>query len=162
MAGASVQAAPKVSSFSAKRDACALARVTSTLLPKSGFSFGLSNHASFSRSFTTLPTRKMHGGLMDSLFTKSAASATVEVHTCCCALVPQRIIATGVSPLLPFSMSLAVIFGRFATPIRNTTVSVAVASCCQLISEFSLVGSSWPVTTAKEAATPLWVTGMPA
>ena len=157
-----MHSAPNFSSWKVSLEAWALERVTRIFLPKSGFMATLSNHAKSFLRFTTSPTRKIHGGLIASRLAISAASSRVLVHTCCFSLVPQRIMAIGVEAGLPFSMSFEVILGRFATPMRNTRVSVALANCGQLMSEVSLVGSSWPVITENDAATPRWVTGIPA
>ena len=95
-------------------------------------------------------------------FTSAAALPKVVTRVRCSGWVPQRITAAGQSALRPLAMSWLEIFSIFSTPIRNTKVSTAVARPFQLMVEAPLVGSSWPVITAKEVATWRWVTGMPA
>ena len=162
MAGTSRTSAPSSSSAAVSREAWLRARVTSTRRPKSGRWLRRSNHWSLSRSFTTSPTRKMAGGLSPARCTSSAARPTVVTSTRCSGFVPQRMTAAGVSALRPFSMSFCVMRGRFATPMRNTSVSTPVASLSQRMLLPPFVGSSCPVTTANEVATARCVTGMPA
>ena len=150
IAGASITRAPAASSCLVKALACARALVTTIVLPKRGL---LSNHCSCSRSLTTLPTIKIAGGFRFAAATSAAAVPTVVIRVRCSGLVPQRMTAAGVSALRPLAMRFFVILVRFSTPIRKTKVSTAVARPLQLIVDSPLVGSSWPVMTAKEVAT---------
>ena len=70
--------------------------------------------------------------------------------------------APGVSALLPFLINSSAICLTLPTPMRNINVSTAPANLSKWTSDLPLVGSSCPVITAKEAATFLWVTGIPA
>ena len=47
-------------------------------------------------------------------------------------------------------------------PISTTSVPGTRASAAQSVCSEGLAGSSWPVTTVNEVATPRCVTGMPA
>ena len=159
MAGTSITLAPSISSFSVSAEAWARARVTTKVFPKRGL---VSNQLRESRSFTTSPTINMAGGFMPVRTTSSYALSNVVTRVRCSGWVPQRIRAAGVSAGRPFSINLAAIFFRFSTPMRKTSVSTPVARPFQLMPDFSRDGSSWPVITAKLAATFRWVTGMPA
>ena len=144
--------APKASNFFVSWDACARARVTSTVVPKRGRVAGASNQPIFSRRFTTSPTTKMAGGFNPAALTSDAALPRVVTSVSCSGFVPQRITAAGVSAARPWAMSWPVMCGRFSTPIKNTRVSTAVASLSQRTAEAAFAGSSCPVTTAKETA----------
>ena len=89
-------------------------------------------------------------------------SARVPVTVRWSGVVPQRMTATGVSGDRPPAISLSTVSGSVFTPISSTRVSTAVASRSQSMAGSLLSGSSWPVTTAKVAARPRWLTGMPA
>ena len=60
-----------------------------------------SNHDNSFRSFTTLPTMKIAGGLIPFRFTSSAALPSVVTSVRCSGFVPQRMTAAGVSAARP-------------------------------------------------------------
>ena len=92
----------------------------------------------------------------------SAISDSGATTVRCPGRVPWEITAAGVSPAMPCSIRRAAFARSARTPIRNTSVPGVEASEAQSRSLSGLVGSSWPVTTVNWAATPRWVTGMPA
>ena len=157
--GASTHCAPAASSSSVSRLACSRARVTRIRWPNNGRS---SNQRRPCRKFTTSPTTKIAGGVIPCAATSATALPTVVIRVFCCGVVPQRITAAGVSAARPLAISCVVIWGRFSTPIKNTSVSTAVASLSHCMPDSVFSGSSWPVTTANEVAIARCVTGIPA
>ena len=157
--GTSIHDAPKSSSCRVRAGAWAWVRVTAMRRPKSGF---VSNHCMDGLRDTTSPTTKMAGALKPCSAAFWAISPTVATNVSWMGLVPQRTRAAGVSALLPWAINSFVIKGRLWTPMRKTKVSTAVASLSQRMDDSFFVGSSWPVTTAKDEAAVRSVTGMPA
>ena len=79
----------------------------------------------------------------------------------CAGLVPQRTATTGVDGSMPPACRRSAIAPRVATPMSTTTVPPRRSPASQSVPEVAH-GSSWPVTTVKEVASPRWVTGTPA
>ena len=67
----------------------------------------------------------------------------------------------GVAGVRPAATRRRATSGSAAAPMRTTRVSTAPARCSQSTRPPGLPGSSCPVTTANEEATPRCVTGMP-
>ena len=136
MVGNSIISAPR-SSRGSNPPACSL--VTSTLCPNIGF---FSYHMSVFLNFTTSPTTITAGGFISFSFTMSAMSLRVPVMVFWSGLVPHLITATGVSGLLPFSISFFTRTSIFFTAIKKIRVPAPVASFAQSIADSSFVMSS--------------------
>ena len=115
-----------------------------------------------SRTATTSPTTSSAGGSTRASRAASAMPSSGASTTLWRGVVASTTSAAGVEGGRPPSMSARAMPSRRPTPISTTSVSVAVASSAQRTCAAGFVGSSWPVTTAKLAATPRCVTGMPA
>ncbi len=89
-------------------------------------------------------------------------SASVPVTTRWPGVVPRSMTAAGVSAGRPSAISRSATPFRLVSAIRNTSVSAPLAMPAQSTRENGLVGSSWPVMTAKLLAYRRSVTGMPA
>ena len=159
IAGSSTGSAPSARSASARLEACRRVRVTSTRQPASG---RRNAGARRSRSATTSPTTSSAGGCTPASRAAAAISASGASTTRWRGVVASTISALGVEGGRPPSISARAMPSRRPTPISTTSVSAAVASSAQRTCAAGLAGSSWPVTTAKLAATPRCVTGMPA
>jgi len=72
---------------------------------------------------------------------------------------------TGIITNIPYHLALLeepdFIAGRLSTPIRQTSVSTRTRASQSWL-DAGLLGSSCPVITANEEATPRWVPGTPA
>ena len=82
------------------------------------------------------------GALNPVSATTSAIVSSVPEIVCCRPVVPQRTIATGVSPARPFSLSAAVILPIRSTPINTTFVPGSRAMRSQSMAVSALSGSS--------------------
>ena len=111
---------------------------------------------------TTSPTTVIAGGVRPASRTCSTMSPSVPVTVRCSGVVPQRITATSVSGARPLAISFSTTSGSVFVPIKNTSVSTAVAGFTQSRLDSGFSGSSWPVITANVEASPRCVTGMPA
>ena len=143
--GNSIHSAPSSARAERKPLACSLARVTTIRFAKSDL---VSNQLSFSLRWITLPTTIMAGGVMPLSLDNRAISLRVPLIVFCSETVPLWITATGVSGVRPCSISLSAICGKFPTPMRKTRVPTPVASLSHAMSDFSFLGSSWPVMKA--------------
>jgi hypothetical protein len=94
--------------------ACCRVRVTTMVWPNSG---RRSNQFSVSRSDTTLPMIVIAGGASFASSTRRARSATVPTTVRCRGVVPQRIVAAGVSGDMPWSISFEQMRGSDLTPM---------------------------------------------
>ncbi len=130
MVGNSRASPPRSAILRERMLACRRALVTRIRRPKKG---SFSNHSSFWRRETTSPTMITAGDVRPAARTFSPISSRVPVTTSCSGRVPQRMTAVGVEALLHFSCRLAVISGRFSTPIRNINVPGSRAKRLQSI-----------------------------
>ena len=114
IAGASTTWAPSAMSRAASALACARARVTATLSPRSG---PAANHASSSCRAATGPTTVIAGARTPACKARAAMSASVPVTVRWSANVPRSITATGSLPGRPPATSCSAIRGSLRTPM---------------------------------------------
>ena len=154
--GNSRAVAPARSNASTSPRARPAARVTTTVRPANGPPDTAGE--SWRPRAATGPTTMTAGGPRST----SANPASVVRATRWDAVVPEAMTATAVSGGRPPCISAAAIAARFVMPMRITSVPPTRANASQSCSPVPSDPPTRPVTTVTEAATPRWVTGMPA